>query len=101
MVVVALALVALMLVGPIGVANDDGENRALTVGTYYVYFHGGTFPTGHGINIYKETNGLGKNAPCSVSEGVPVWHNLAPALGKSGLQTPEVCPDLASDQKIA
>lgn len=80
-----VAALAAALAAPIGAhANEraypydgpDGER-------YYLYAHGGAFPTGHGLQLWRETNGLvGK---CSIPEGLPVGH-ASSGEGQSGLQ---------------
>lgn len=56
----------------------DGPNGE----RYYTYAHGGEFPTGHALEVWKESNGLLK---CSVPAGPPIGHATTPS-GQSGLQ---------------
>lgn len=55
-------------------------------GRYYVYAHGGEFPTGHALEIWQESNGLAK---CSIPAGLPVGHATT-GEGQSGLQVAPV-----------
>lgn len=79
-VFLVLAVVVLLLPSAAG-ANERAMTVPLSNGdTYYVYLHGGEFPTGHGAELWQETNGL---LDCGVPEGV--FGHVEP-MGETGLQ---------------
>lgn len=85
--IAALLILAIAVVPLLIPAAATAEDRATPVdtpqGRYYVYAKGGEFPTGHGVEIWQETNGL---TACGVLSGLPVGHVLPPDSTSSGLQ---------------
>lgn len=66
---------------------------------YYFFAVGGSFPDGHKLEIWKETNGL---LLCSIPESPPIGHATEPS-GQSGLQiTPVTCDgaSYAADSRV-
>lgn len=96
------AILALVLVPSIATANGRATAVDLPSGErYYVYAHGGEFPTGHAIEIWQESNGL---LACGIGEGVPVGHATGPGEKSSGLQVAATTCDgrsYAPDTRIA
>lgn len=91
---VALSAVAMLFGGTPAQANERAQAVESPDGeTYYVYAHGGEFPTGHAVEIWQETNDA--PATCaSVPAGPPIGHATTPE-GASGLQVSEVtCGDV-------
>lgn len=82
------------------VASPRATSLDLPTGErYYLFAVGGSFPDGHRLEVWKETNGL---LLCSLPEAPPIGHATDPQ-GQSGLQiTPVRCDALsyAADSRI-
>lgn len=84
---------------PLGASPRATPVELPTGERYYLFAVGGSFPDGHRLEIWKETNGL---RSCSIPEAPPVGH-ATEASGQSGLQvTPVRCDGVAyaADSRI-